>query len=57
VGNGVEPGAIVTIQEGEMRVACGRGLLAVTEVQRPGRRPVGVRDFAHAVKLAGRRLG
>jgi methionyl-tRNA formyltransferase len=56
-GNGVEPGAIVAIQEGEMWVACGRGILAVTEVQRPGRRPVGVRDFAHAVKLAERRLG
>jgi methionyl-tRNA formyltransferase len=56
-GKSADPGAIIAIRDGEMQVACGRGSLAVTEVQRPGRRPVGVRDFAHAVRLAGRRLG
>jgi methionyl-tRNA formyltransferase len=52
-----DPGAIISVRDGEMLVSCGRGTLAVTEVQRPGRRPVGVRDYAHAVPLAGRRLG
>jgi methionyl-tRNA formyltransferase len=40
-----------------MVVQCGQGGLAVTQVQRPGRRPVSVGDFSHALKLKGRRLG
>jgi methionyl-tRNA formyltransferase len=50
-------GTIVRLSGGEMVVQCGRGLLAVTQVQRPGRRMLGVRDFAHGRALAGRRLG
>ena len=38
-------------------VACGRGRLALTELQRPGRRPVAARDFINTLDLAGRRLG
>jgi methionyl-tRNA formyltransferase len=53
----LDPGTILAVRDAEMLVACGRGLLAVTEVQRPGRRPVSVRDFSHAMSLAGRRLG
>jgi len=51
-----DPGAIVEVLEGSMVVQCGRGRLAVTEVQRPGRRPVTVRDLSHSVALMGRRL-
>jgi methionyl-tRNA formyltransferase len=50
-------GAIISVQDGSMIVQCGRGRLAVTEVQRPGRRPVSVRDLSHSVALTGRRLG
>jgi methionyl-tRNA formyltransferase len=53
----VDPGVIVSVQDGYMIVQCGRGRLAVSEVQRPGRRPIGVRDFAHSLVLPGRRLG
>ena len=57
VDKSVDPGTIIEVRDGEMMVACGQGVLAVSQVQRPGRRPVGVRDFGHAVPLAGRRLG
>jgi methionyl-tRNA formyltransferase len=53
----IDPGTIIRVSGDEMLIACGQGVLAVSEVQRPGRRPVGVRDFAHAVPLLGRRLG
>jgi len=51
-----DPGAIVEVLEGSMVVQCGRGRLAVTRVQRPGRRPVTVRDLYHSLALMGRRL-
>jgi methionyl-tRNA formyltransferase len=50
-------GSIVDICGDHMVVQCGQGGLAVTQVQRPGRRPVSVGDFSHALKLKGRRLG
>jgi methionyl-tRNA formyltransferase len=53
----VDPGMILSVQDGYMVVQCGRGRLAVTEVQRPGRRPISVRDFSHSLVLPGRRLG
>jgi hypothetical protein len=31
--------------------------LALTELQRPGRRPVAARDLINTLNLAGRRLG
>jgi methionyl-tRNA formyltransferase len=52
-----DPGMIVSVQDGYMVVQCGHGRLAVTEVQRPGRRPISVRDFSHSLALPGRRLG
>lgn len=57
VSKGVDPGVIVAVQDDSMRITCGNGTLAVTQVQRPGRRPVSVRDFSHTLALAGRRLG
>jgi methionyl-tRNA formyltransferase len=50
-------GSIVAVREDFIAIQCGRGQLAVTRVQRPGRRPVGARDFSHGTRLAGRRLG
>jgi methionyl-tRNA formyltransferase len=52
-----ENGTIIAVQDDYMRVQCGQGTLAVTQVQRPGRRALSVRDFAHSLNLAGRRLG
>ena len=57
VDKSVDPGTILSVQDDYMVVQCGRGRLAVTEVQRPGRRPVSVRDFSHSLVLPGRRLG
>jgi methionyl-tRNA formyltransferase len=53
----VDPGSIISVQDDYMRVACGIGTLAVTQVQRPGRRPMPVPDFSHSLTLIGRRLG
>ncbi len=52
-----EIGTIIGVQDDYMSIQCGRGTLAVTQVQRPGRRAVSVRDFAHSLDLAGQRLG
>jgi len=52
-----DPGMIVCVQDDFMRVACGTGTVAITQVQRPGRRPVSVRDFSHTRTLLGHRLG
>jgi methionyl-tRNA formyltransferase len=52
-----EAGKIVDVRSDYIVVACGRGCLAVTELQRPGRRPVAARDFINTFELAGRRLG
>ena len=52
-----ESGTIVAISGDAIVVACGRGRLALTELQRPGRRPVAARDLINTLNLAGRRLG
>ena len=52
-----ESGTIIAASSDAIVVACGRGQLAVTELQRPGRRPVAARDFINTINLAGRRLG
>lgn len=49
-------GTIIDVLDGNMIVQCGEGHLAIMEVQRPGRRPVSVRDLAHSLPLKGRRL-
>ena len=53
----IDPGVIIAVQDGNMIVQCGRGRLAVSEVQRPGRRAISVRDLSHSIVLPGRRLG
>jgi methionyl-tRNA formyltransferase len=58
VANVGETGAIVEVlRDGGIVVTCGRGRLALTELQRPGRRPVAARDLINTLELAGRRLG
>jgi methionyl-tRNA formyltransferase len=52
-----ETGTIVAANGDAIVVACGRGRLALTELQRPGRRPVAARDLINTLNLAGRRLG
>ena len=50
-------GTIIAVQDDYMQVQCGNGTLRVTQVQKAGRRAMGVRDFSHSLRLAGRRLG
>jgi methionyl-tRNA formyltransferase len=52
-----DPGTIFGFRGDSMLVCCGEGFLAVSDVQRPGRRPVRVRELAHSLPLVGRRLG
>ena len=52
-----DPGAIIAVNGDYMLVNCGRGTLAVTQVQQPGKKPVSVRAFAQGRPLAGRTLG
>jgi methionyl-tRNA formyltransferase len=51
------PGTVLGIADDGLRVACGAGVLAVHELQRPGKRATSARDFANAVRLAGLRFG
>jgi methionyl-tRNA formyltransferase len=50
------PGTVLGLADDGLRVACGEGVLAVSELQRAGKRPVPARDFANAVRLAGLRF-
>jgi methionyl-tRNA formyltransferase len=51
-----ENGAIIAVEADAVLVRCGHGLLALTQVQQPGRKPVSARDFSHSHHLLGRRL-
>ena len=51
------PGTVVGTDHGGIRVATGAGLLILTRVQPPGKRPMDARDFINARKLEGVRLG
>jgi methionyl-tRNA formyltransferase len=52
-----EPGTIVAVLDDFVLVQCGQGRLRVLEVQRPGRRRVSARDYAHGMSLVGRHFG
>jgi methionyl-tRNA formyltransferase len=53
-----EPGTIIAIRRDALLVRCGEGQLALTEVQRPGRKPLAAGDFVNAARLiSGQRLG
>lgn len=51
------PGTITVNAGGDVVVACGKGALLLGEVQRPGKRAISARDWAHTAALSGRRLG
>jgi methionyl-tRNA formyltransferase len=55
--NCVDPGTIVSVDRESIVVQCGHGRLALTQVQRPGRRAVAAGEYARALNLVGRRLG
>ena len=50
-------GTIVAVRDDALVVQCGRGQLALRQLQRPGRRVVPAADFARGIQLTGRRLG
>lgn len=52
----LEAGRVVALRPDAIIVACGSGLLALTELQRPGKKPVAARDLMNTLNLAGRRL-
>jgi len=51
------PGTIVAVLEDAVVVQCGEGRLALTQVQRPGRRAIAAREFSGSRALLGQRLG
>jgi len=51
------PGTMVAMVDDAVVVQCGEGHLALTHVQRPGRRAVAAREFAGGRSLLGQRLG
>jgi methionyl-tRNA formyltransferase len=51
------PGTIFEVQPEALLVRCGRGVLALTELQRAGRKRLAAREFARAGALTGKRLG
>jgi methionyl-tRNA formyltransferase len=55
--SGIVIGTIVAVRGDALVVQCGRGQLALRQVQRPGRRVVPAADFARGIQLKGRRLG
>jgi methionyl-tRNA formyltransferase len=50
------PGTVVGADAHGVVVSCGEGALALTSLQRPGRRPVTAAEFAAQLDLAGRQL-
>lgn len=49
------PGTVVAVStgaEGALHVACGEGVLALLELQRPGRRALSAADFANGERIA-----
>jgi methionyl-tRNA formyltransferase len=52
-----DPGTIIAVRDDALVVRCGRGQLALRQLQRPGRRVVPAADLARSVHLTGRRLG
>jgi methionyl-tRNA formyltransferase len=56
-GNGEVPGSIVGAGAEGILVACGEGLLRITELQRPGRKRVSAAEMAGQLDLDQARFG
>ncbi|MGB8693098.1 MAG: methionyl-tRNA formyltransferase [Steroidobacteraceae bacterium] len=56
-GPAAAPGTVLDLRGEALLVACGSGVLEVTELQSAGRRRLGARDFAHGHASAGLRFG
>jgi methionyl-tRNA formyltransferase len=52
-----QSGMILGLQDDAIVVRCGRGRVAISAVQRPGRRPISALDFAHSSPISGQRFG
>lgn len=52
-----KPGTVLSASPDGIRVACGKGVLSLLEVQLPGGRPLQAADFIHGHSLAGAVLG
>ncbi len=51
------PGSVVAVGKEGIDVACGRGVLRVTRLQMPGKKPLSADQFINAFDLSGQRLG
>jgi methionyl-tRNA formyltransferase len=51
------PGRVTAIDAGLIHVACGRGALAIAELQLPGRKPLPAQEFCHGHDLANAHFG
>lgn len=51
LGTAVAPGTVVSADETGVRVACGTGLLCLTQLQRPGGKRLGAADFLRGCPL------
>lgn len=56
-GERARAGTVMAAGRGGIDIACGEGMIRLTELQRPGRGRVSGGDFANQVSLPGRRLG
>jgi methionyl-tRNA formyltransferase len=56
-GSAAAPGTLIALLDDALVVQCGAGCLALTHLQRPGRRAVSAREFARGHALLGQRLG
>jgi methionyl-tRNA formyltransferase len=54
---GGAPGTVIGASPAGIDVACGRGVLRVTRLQLPGRKPLAAREFIQAHSLVGVSLG
>lgn len=52
-GSAAPPGALLGLQGEWLRVACGRGVVGIGELQRAGRKRISARDFANAELRGG----
>ena len=46
-----EPGVILSADKSGIRVACGKGILKILTLQRPGGKPLGYKDFLNGMPL------